>query len=127
MELIAETDFYRIRIDRSKNRMYLDYKGFWKRLAQVPDFVKHHAEAVGQLSRGFTVLADVRQMEAVIIMDVIEECQRYAINAGIKKAARVYDQPTFKELQADDMHKKTGMKSKSFYDAEEAEAWLDDS
>ena len=106
--------------------MYVAYKGFWKTPDQVSDFGKHHAVAVGKLSPGFTVLADVRQMEGVIVTDIIEECQTYAIKAGIRKAARVYAKPTFMEAQADRMHEKTGMKSKGFYSVEEAEAWLDE-
>ena len=126
MELIADTDFYSFNVDRAKNRIYLVYKGFWKTPDQVPDHVKHHTEAVSKLSPGFTVLADVRQMEGVVITDIIEECQRYAIKAGIRKAARVYAKPTFMQAQADQMHKKTGMKSRGFYSVEEAEAWLDE-
>jgi len=126
MKLVAETDYYRCEIDRSKNRMYLIYKGLWANMKQVPDFVRHHAETVNQLSPGFTVLADVRQMEGVVISDIIEECQRYAIKAGIRKAARVYAKPTFMEVQAERMHERSGMLSRSFYSVEEAEAWLDE-
>jgi hypothetical protein len=127
MELIASTPFYSYHIDKAKNRMYVAYKGAWLKPTQVPDFVKHHVEAISQLTRGFTVLADVRQMESVFITDIIEECQKQAIAAGISKAARVYTKPTFMQIQADTMNEKTGMTSKGFYDFAEAEAWLDES
>ncbi len=127
MELIAATPFYSYHIDKGKNRMYVSYKGAWLKPSQVPDFVKHHVEAIGQLTSGFTVLADVREMESVVIMDVIEQCQKQAIEAGIRKAARVYTKPTFMQIQADSMHQRTGMQSKAFYDYAEAEAWLDES
>jgi hypothetical protein len=127
MELIASTPFYSYHIDKTKNRMYVAYKGAWLRPSDVPDFVKHHTEAISQLTRGFTVLADVRQMESVVITDIIEECQKQAIAAGISKAARVYSKPTFMQIQADTMSEKTGIQSRGFYDYAEAEAWLDES
>ena len=126
MELVHETDYYTFEIDRLKNRMYLKYRGFWKRPDQVPDFVKHHAETIGRLSPGFTVLVDVRQMEGVILTDLIEECQRQSIKAGVAKLARVYEKPTFMQVQAEVVRERTGVKSKEFYSVEEADAWLDE-
>lgn len=127
MELIASTPFYSCHVDKTKNRMYVAYKGAWLKPDQVPDFVKHHGEAMSQLTRGFTVLADWREMESVFITDIIEECQKRSVAAGISKVARVYSKPTFKEIQADSMSQRTGIKSKVFYDIAEAEAWLDES
>ena len=100
MELIASTPFYSYHIDKAKNRMYVAYKGAWLKPSQVPDFVKHHVEAISQLTRGFTVLADVRQMESVFITDVIEECQKQAIAAGVSKARQ--------GLHQTDIHGNTG-------------------
>jgi hypothetical protein len=92
----------------------------------VPDFVKHHAEAMKQLRAGFTVLADWREMESVILTDLIEECQKQSIAAGVSKVARVYNEPTFKEVQAGSISKRTGITARRFYDIAEAESWLDE-
>ena len=127
MELIASTPFYSYHIDKAKNRMYVAYKGTWLKPSQVPDFVKHHEQAMSQLARGFTVLADWREMESILITDIIEQCQKQSVAAGISKVARVYAKPTFKEIQAESMSQRTGIKSKVFYDIAEAEAWLDES
>jgi hypothetical protein len=126
MELIASTPFYSYHIDKAKNRMYVAYKGAWLKPSQVPDFVKQHGQAIGQLRPGFTILADWREMESVFITDVIEECQKQAVAAGVSKVARVNAKPTFKEIQAESMSQRTGIKSKAFYDIAEAEAWLDE-
>jgi hypothetical protein len=91
----------------------------------VPDFVKHHLDALSQLHSGFTVLADWREMESVILTDLIEECQKQAIAAGVRKVARVYNQPTFKEVQAESVSKRTGIAARRFHDLAEAESWLD--
>ncbi len=106
--------------------MYVAYRGAWLKPSQVPDFVKHHEEALSQLRPGFTILADWREMESVILTDLIEECQKQAIAAGVSKVARVYNQPTFKEVQADSVSKRTGISARRFYDIAEAELWLDE-
>jgi hypothetical protein len=126
MTLIAETDYYSIRIDRLMNRMFLAYKGSWTKPEQVPDFLKDHATAIGLLSPGFTVLVDVRGMESMVLTDFVEKAQMDAMEKGIRKAARVYDRPTFIQIQAESIHRKTGIKSKAFESMADAEAWLDE-
>ncbi len=125
MQEIAVTPFYRIHIDKGKNRLFIVYIGSWIRLDQVPNFVKDHATAVGLLSRGFTALVDVREMESMLLTDVVEKVQMDAVRAGIRKAARVYDRPTFIQVQAERIHKKTGLNSRAFEDMTDAENWLD--
>jgi 3-deoxy-D-manno-octulosonic acid (KDO) 8-phosphate synthase len=126
MKEIASTEFYSILIDTGKNRMFLTYKGSWMKHDDVPDFVNDHARAMERLSRGFTVLADVRPMQAMLITDVIEKVQKDSIQAGIRKAARVYDRPTFIRRQADQIRQKTGLKAMVFDSVADAEAWLDE-
>jgi len=127
MEVIASTPLYSLQIDKGKNRMYVTYKGAWLKPGRVPDYVKHVGDAVSQLTSGFTVLSDWREMESVFVTDVLEEGQKQAIAAGISKVARVYSKPTFKEIQAESISQRTGINSKVFYDIAEAEAWLDES
>ena len=126
MTFIAETDYYSIHIDRLKNRMFLAYKGAWTKPEQVPDFLKDHANAIGHLSPGFTVLVDVRGMESMVLTDYVEKAQKDAMEKGIGKAARVYDRPTFIQIQAESIHRKTGINSKAFESMADAEAWLDE-
>ena len=126
MKSIASTDFYSIDVDQLKNRMVLTYKGSWIRPDQVPNFLEDHAAAVRLLSKGFTVLADVRQMEGMFLSDYVEKVQKHALEAGIRKAARVYPGPSFIRVQADRIHERTGIRSKAFESMEEAEAWLDE-
>lgn len=127
MNETASTDFYTIGVDRAKNRLFITYKGAWIRPAQVPDFVTDHAQALKLLSPGFTALVDVRQMESMLLTDFVQQVQMDALKAGIRKAARVYDRPTFIQVQAEHIHKKTGLSSKAFDSVADAEAWLDES
>jgi len=66
-------------------------------------------------------------MDAMLLSDFIREAQSDAVKAGIRKAARIYDKPTFIRIQADQIHKKNGLNSKAFYNVTNAEAWLDES
>jgi hypothetical protein len=126
MNQIASTEFYTIGVDRTRNRLFITYKGAWTKPSQVPDFVKDHAKAIGLLSGGFTALVDVRAMETMLLTDLVKRVQVDALEAGILKAARVYDRPTFIQIQAEQIHKKTGMKSMSFNSVADAEAWLEE-
>lgn len=126
MNTIADNDFYRIAISEPQNRLYLTYKGSWMRDKDVANFAADHEKAVASLRSGFTVLVDVRPMEAMLLTDYVEKVQRQAVEAGISKAARVYDRESFIKLQSDRINVKTGIPSRAFYDLESAEAWLDE-
>jgi hypothetical protein len=126
MEEIASTEFYSIQIDRAKNRLFLTYKGSWMKHDDVSEFVNDHISARKRLSSGFTTLVDVRPMEAMLISDVVEKVVEDAVQAGIRKAARVYDRPTFIRRQAEQIHRKSGLKSREFDNMADAEAWLDE-
>jgi hypothetical protein len=126
MQEIASTPFYSIHIDKTKNRLFIVYKGSWMKEAQVPNFAEDHASAVRQLSPGFTALVDVRPMEAMFLTDLIEEVQKEGMRAGIRKAARVYDRPTFIQIQAEWIHNRTGMNSREFDNMTDAESWLNE-
>ena len=126
MEEIASTDFYSIRIDPAKNRLYLTYKGSWVKHDDVSEFVNDHVSARERLSPGFTTLVDVRPMQSMLISDVVEQVVADAVKGGIRKAARVYDRPTFIRRQAEEIHQKSGLKSKSFDSIADAESWLDE-
>lgn len=123
---IASTDFYSIQVDTVKNRMFIVYKGSWVRPEQVPNFLSDHADAIKRLKSGFTVLVDVGPMEAMLLTDHIEQAQKDAIQAGIKKAARVYERPTIIRAQAERIHEKTEMNARAFDNVADAEAWLDE-
>lgn len=125
MELIATTPYYTYCVDKAKNRLYVPYRGDWLNPFGFCDCLRHHEEAISQLTPGFTVLADWREMESLFITDIIEECHKQDIAAGIGKLARVYAHPTFKEIQACGVSKRTGITAKPFYDFAEAESWLD--
>ncbi|MCA1960931.1 MAG: hypothetical protein LDL33_09045 [Desulfomonile sp.] len=126
MKEIASTDFYSIHVDKAKNRLFVTYRGTWTKPTQVPDFLRDHAEAINQLTPGYTALIDFRAMDAILLTDFIEKAQLDAVQSGIRKAARIYDRPTFIQIQTDHIRKKTGLNARAFESVAEAEAWLDE-
>lgn len=48
------------------------------------------------------------------------------MQAGMRKAARLFERETFLKLQMDQVSGKTGFPVQSFFDRAEAEAWLDE-
>jgi len=126
MREIASTDFYSIHVDTAKNRLFVTYRGAWTKPTQVPNFLKDHSEAIKELTPGYTALIDFRKMEAILLTDFMEKVQIDSIQTGIRKAARIYDRPTFIQIQADHIGKKTGLNARAFESIAEAEAWLEE-
>jgi hypothetical protein len=125
IELIAATPYYSYSVDKARNRLYVTYMGDWLKPDEFCDCLRHHEEAISRLTRGFTILADWRDMECLFITDILEECHRQDLAAGISKLARVYSHPTFREIQAGNASRRTGLTARTFYDFAEAESWLD--
>lgn len=125
MKYVASTDFYRIEVDQERNRLFLTFRGSWIKPEQVPHYLEDHSAAVGLLSPGFTALVELREIEAMLLSDYLEESQIDAVKAGIKKAARVYGERALIKTQTDRINKRTGLRSQAFKDPKEAEEWLD--
>ena len=126
MKTIASNDFYTVAVDSVKNRIYFTMRGSWTNEKQVSDWPDHVAEAVRLCSPGFTELIDWTGAPAILLTDYIGRAQEIAVKGGLRKAARVYERETFAKHQMDSLTEKTGFPVRSFFDREEAEAWLDE-
>ncbi len=58
MKEIAQTNCYKIEIDKTKNRLYLKVIGFWNDFSVVSNYPDNIKKAGQELTPGFTVLAD---------------------------------------------------------------------
>jgi len=126
MKTVAENDAYVIAVDEVKNRIYFTMRGSWIDTKQVLGWLDDLATAIKLCKPGFTELIDWRQSTAILLTDKIAEAQKMAMQAGLRKAARVYDRDTFLKDQMDWLTQKTGFPVQSFFDLKEAEAWLDE-
>lgn len=119
---------YEIGYDLSTNRMYLRIKGFWKSAEEVPDFVQDIDAVSGKLQRGFTLVADLRQMKTppVEVNLIHQESQKAVNRNGLSYTAEILqDKDIVLNNVVKNIARETGMKKKEFTNMKEAEAWLD--
>jgi hypothetical protein len=125
MITVASKEEYSIAVDQEKNRILFTMRGSWTNAKKVSDWIKDLESAIKLCKRGFTELIDWREVTGILLTDYISKAQKMALDAGLHKAARVYDRETFLKLQMDTLTEQTGFPVKSFFDMKDAEAWLD--
>lgn len=127
METIAENEYYTIRADRKKNRIYLVFSGYWKSSAIVPNYVPDAKKALQMISKGFTCLADVTKMKTPPdeIADLHIKMQSAYLQAGLSKTAEIVSSSVIK-LLTNRLSQESGMLKKVFDNWKDAELWLDE-
>lgn len=124
---IAENDFYELRVDSDKNRLYAKATGFWKSPTQVPEYLADLKAALGEIRPGFTVLSDLRMMKppTTEISHLHREAQRLIVDGGMSRTAEVIGKAILIEMQIKKFTQSSTMTKAEFDTPEEAEAWLD--
>jgi len=59
MKQIAKNQFYEMAVDPAKNRAYLTIVGAWEKASDVSSYLSDWDSAIGEVTRGFTVLSDL--------------------------------------------------------------------
>ncbi len=128
MKTIAQNDYYAILVNTAKNRLYLTLTGFWKSRSVVPNYIEDMKKATQELSKGYTVLADVTQMKPPPkdVVNVHMEAQTVAIAAGLSTTAEIVSQDVITQMSINRFSKESGMSKGTFDNTEEAEVWLDE-
>lgn len=125
-------NFYILRVDTGKNRMYLEYLGFWQSPEEVPDYLEHCKKATALLKEGFGMLITFKDKKPpkLAVQKMHKETHKIWMDHGLKKGALVFK--TGKVLQnfvVSVLTKLTGaasnVKIKTFSTEAEGEAWLD--
>jgi hypothetical protein len=124
---IAETDKYLIEIDKSKNRIYLTIKGFWKDVKDVPNYYSDWQRAMEEVTPGFTILMDAREMKTPTpeVAKLRVHAQKMVVDAGVRKMAELVPAGKTEQITLIRYAKESGMKTKSFENRDDSEAWLD--
>ena len=126
IDLIGENEFYRIQIDKGRNRLFILLMGLWKNEQKdVPDWMKHFTEAVTTLKPGFSALVDLTKMTGTVVPDAFARAQVVALENGIAKVAEIHRHGSFVEAQVRKVSTESGLPIARFYDREEAIIWLD--
>lgn len=123
---IASNGYYSVSVDKTLNRLHLYLAGTWVRADQVPNWLDDVKAGLRMLSPGFTLLTNCTKLHGVLRLDFIVQAQRLILEAGLGKAAQLYNPKrvvakTLMEAAAED----AGLAVKQFADPLEAEAYLD--
>ncbi len=116
-----------VRVDQSKNRIYLYLEGFHD-LKEALRMKELYRQAIKKCKPGFTVLADVSNYKPgdEEVQRVHEEAIHMAEEAGVSKVARVVGDTPLGGMQIKRIAKSTASyESEHFETVEEAEAFLD--
>ncbi len=124
---IAKIDKYSIEVNKPKNRVYLKLQGFWRSVADVPNYFSDWQRATEELTPGFTILTDAREMKTPSqeVARLHQRTQAMLVEAGLGKTAELVPVGTIEHFALKRYAKESGMKKGSFEDRTEAEAWLD--
>ncbi len=127
MKTIASNDYYRLSVDKFKNRIYLDILGNWKSSRDVPRYIGDINKAVKNLRRGFTVLSDLTNMRvgAAKVNEVHERAQKILVDSGLKKTAEIMPVSALVKMQVDRYSNASKMNKAQFENKRLAESWLD--
>ena len=125
--IIAQTEFYKIEVDTTKNRAYLQIIGFWRDYETVKEYPSQWQKAVPLLEKGFTLLVDLTQMRTTNaqIEELHIEAQKIVKEAGVAMVAEVLSEDFFLALQTEMLLQKSGMPANKFNNTEAAEAYLE--
>lgn len=127
MVKIADNPLYGIYVDSAKNRIYYRASGFWESVASVPDYLKHIEQTLEHVKPGFSMLVDIRQLEAhpKEVENLRKKAQQMAVKAGLKKSATVVPYDKISGTQFGFMTSDTGFPAGNFETRQQAENWLD--
>ncbi len=123
---IASNGYYSVSVDTTLNRLHLFLAGTWVRADQVPNWLDDVKTGLKLLSPGFTLLSNCTKLHGVLRLDFIVQAQRVMVEAGLGKAASLYNPKrivarTLMDAAAED----AGLTVKQFVDPLEAEAYLE--
>ena len=127
MKEISNNDYYSIKVDENKNRMYLTITGFWKEVSQVPNYLEDLKKATEFLSNEYEILTDIRKMKPPTqeVGALHVKAQKLVIDAGLSKTAEIHPESQLAKMSVDRFSVESGMKKGMFPSIEEAEKWLD--
>jgi len=129
-DVVAQTEFYTFEVDTAANRTLSTYRGFWPDTDEFKNtYIDNVQKMIKRVRPGFTSMVDIREFKvpAPGVVEAIVTVQELLKKAGVKKSARVSDQPT-QTIMADRIGREADMEGGStqmFYSVPEALAWLD--
>lgn len=125
--IISTTDFYTIKVDQQKQRLYLKLNGFWQNPSVVKGYVNDVERSFNYFDKSFTCLADLSEL--MPYSSEVKNCVHKVVEkklrtAGVKNSAQIM--PTnFDTNELLEIDGGVGVSLNSFGDEEIAEMYLD--
>ncbi len=125
--IIIENQYYKLRTDPIKNRIYFIVVGSIKDINLIPHFVEDWQKAISEVQANFTVLSDVRTMgmQAKTVEKLQQSIQSYLMQQGVSEVAEITAINDIANLQASQIVERSGIITKKFKIVEDAEKYLD--
>lgn len=125
--LIAQEEYYKIEINKTKNRLYFTALKNWIGIKNFPYFEAHWKEGVSHLKTNFTVLADLRLMPIISkeLEKLFSEIQAYTIQNGVLYVAEIAALNDISNLQLEQISNRSELPFSKFTTFEGAEKFLD--
>jgi len=121
-------EFYGLRADREKNRVYFSMQGAIPNVDAIKDFMSDWRTTVGELKEGFTILGDLSKCEPLPedVDKLNEEAQAWIMSQGCRKVAQLVGDINLMS-QVNEFAEKSGMRDilRAFFYVKGAEMWLD--
>ena len=125
---ISDNEFYQVKVDTTKNRMYLTLKGVWRAPKETPNYVADVIKGARMLSGKFTLLSNF-SMLLPFQPTVWEEVHYPALQAlfqnGVGRAAQILPRNEDTTALLEEKAKVSGIELMAFGDEEIAERFLD--
>ena len=121
-------EYYSLRADREKNRVYFSMQGEIPNVDAIKDFMPDWRTTVGELKEEFTILGDLSKCEPLPedVDKLNEEAQAWIMSQGCRKVAQLVGDINLMS-QVNEFAEKSGMRDilRAFFYVKGAEMWLD--
>ncbi len=125
---ISETEFYQVKVDVSKNRMYVTLKGAWRSPEDTPHYVKDLTNSARMLKGRFTMLVNF-SMLLPFTKEVWEKVHSPALKAlmhyGLGRSSQILPRNEEATAQLEDHAQRLELNLMAFGDEEIAERFLE--
>ncbi len=126
MTKVASSEFFEIKVNSPKNRLYLTQRKFWNKKV-MDDYINQIDKAISSMNNNFTLVTDLREFKA-LHSELVESSRvvmRKLSEGGMYKVAEILPESVISKMQLDQSTKATNMPNKQFSSVPEGEKWLD--
>lgn len=130
MRVVVDRDQYKLSVDDTKNRLFLEVWGNLDDPKRFDNYLDDWEKALSHASPGFTLLADYTQTGVFFLPHIWKKAQLKIFQAGVSKVAVVWGKRILgkitTEQAAAEASTEYAERRRSFETLAEAEGWLDE-